>query len=518
MPISTQSCTHARQTMSSKRICVIAASLFLISSSSSRAQQTIIGAPDGEAEDHFGYAVDANGQTAIIGAYNADGASSDAGAAYMYNRINGQWQFAQKLTAVDGDRDDFYGYAVAISGDVAAVGARGFDIDSDSIANRVEFDAGSVYIYRFNGTSWSFETNIRNPNPLRNDIFGDVVAVDGNVLLIGAHQDDDSFGSVFVYRFDGVEWQHEETFSGRAQNVSGSAGRSVAVQGDVAVFGTTGRSGFGSANAYVYRWDGTTWNREDIVLLESLPSINSFGFDVAINDVRIVVGAPGTSNTVQAAGAVHVLEYDGSDWVEIETLLSPEPAEQESMGATVDIRGDAILAGAPFRGFSEEPFFYGSYYHFASDGSNWTFESRTELDTRTGREELGRAVALGDDYALIGAHGISYGESVRLAGGVLAIDLDTGIAIEQHSQALDFAIRTVYPNPTRDQLNVELANAIFTANIVVYDVLGRAVSRFHDCAASRCSIDVTDLAPGVYMLRATELTGTVATTQFVIAH
>ena len=85
-------------------------------------------ASDGEADDYFGYSVSisSDGLIAIIGASDDD---SKTGSAYVFSK-NGAWTDAveiTKLTASDGEADDYFGYSVSISSDgsTSLVGARG---------------------------------------------------------------------------------------------------------------------------------------------------------------------------------------------------------------------------------------------------------------------------------------------------------------------------------------------------------------------------------------------------------
>ena len=63
------------------------------------------------------------------------------GSAYIYRRQgDGSWVREAKLTAADGASSDYFGYAVALTGDVALVGADGDDANGSS--------SGSAYLVR----------------------------------------------------------------------------------------------------------------------------------------------------------------------------------------------------------------------------------------------------------------------------------------------------------------------------------------------------------------------------------
>ena len=73
--------------------------------------------------DYFGYSVDMDGDYAIVGAYQDDITASNTGSAYIYHFNGSGWDQVGKLTASDAAADDWFGYSVSISGDVAVVGA-----------------------------------------------------------------------------------------------------------------------------------------------------------------------------------------------------------------------------------------------------------------------------------------------------------------------------------------------------------------------------------------------------------
>ncbi len=81
---------------------------------------------------------------------------------YVY-RWNGASYSQTKLTASDGARGDYFGYSVSASGNVIAVGAYN---DDDKGSN-----SGSAYVYRWNGISYS-ETKLTAYDGAASDYFG----------------------------------------------------------------------------------------------------------------------------------------------------------------------------------------------------------------------------------------------------------------------------------------------------------------------------------------------------------
>ena len=78
-------------------------------------------APDATKFAYFGFSVGIDGDTAIIGATRDDEAGLDAGAAYVFVRRGLQWTFQEKLLGNNTESEDNFGYAVDVDGDFAIV-------------------------------------------------------------------------------------------------------------------------------------------------------------------------------------------------------------------------------------------------------------------------------------------------------------------------------------------------------------------------------------------------------------
>ncbi len=167
-------------------------------------QKIILDTP--AAGDQFGFSVDVSGNTAIIG---APGASL----AYIYERDMGNWSFVFRAV---GD-DDQLGTSVSISGDTALAGAR----TDDTVAA----NAGAVHILERDGATWA-DTGTLPAMPAAGSFFGSSVSIDGTVAAVGAP----STGIVYIYRFDGMAWVEERTFTGAL-----GYGETVAIAGSTMI-------------------------------------------------------------------------------------------------------------------------------------------------------------------------------------------------------------------------------------------------------------------------------------------
>jgi hypothetical protein len=102
-----------------------------------------------------------------------------------------------KLRASDPAAGNFFGGSVALDGDVVAIGAVGHDENGSS--------SGSVYLYRYDPETleWHQDRKLTATDPSPEDGFGHTVALDraGKVAAVGANLDDsdgDFSGSAYV--------------------------------------------------------------------------------------------------------------------------------------------------------------------------------------------------------------------------------------------------------------------------------------------------------------------------------
>jgi hypothetical protein len=161
-------------------------------------------ASDGADDDEFGWSVAVSDDTAVVGAYqdNLAGVGNDAGSAYVFERDQGglgAWGEVVKLTASDAADLDYFGSSVAISADVAVVGA----YEDDHVGG---IDAGSAYVFeRDQGGpgAWGQIVKLTASDAAADDHFGVSVAVSGDTTVIGAYKDDHvgetDAGSAYVY-------------------------------------------------------------------------------------------------------------------------------------------------------------------------------------------------------------------------------------------------------------------------------------------------------------------------------
>lgn len=127
----------------------------------------------------FGTSIAADGNVLAVGAPGRRKLGFLSGSVTLYRWDGAHWQFEQELLASDGTDHDAFG-RVALSGDQLVVGAPGVDVD-----------AGAAYLFRRVGGQWSETAKIVPSEHDRADAFGTHVGVDDRFAIAGAHMAED---------------------------------------------------------------------------------------------------------------------------------------------------------------------------------------------------------------------------------------------------------------------------------------------------------------------------------------
>ncbi len=369
--------------------------------------------------NQFATAVAIDGDVAVFGAPLRDEGGESTGAAYIYRFDGSSWVFEQELVRPDPATHDYYGFEVALRGNLAVV-ASVFDDDQGP-------DSGSVYTFRYNGTTWTLEEKLTPFAFARDEWFGFSISLTGDsigaVLAIGAPATlypAELPGSVYVFRHTGSQWQPEQQLLAMDRAIDDQFGFAVATAPEVILIGTpsSDAAGESTGSAYIFRRTHGAWFQEQKLLAPTPEAGANFGRSVALADGDAVVGAPRESTYGQDAGAVHI--YDaGRSWAHAETLRGSDIGQNTAFGWALDADTDQLLVGAP-GAFGN----WHSAYTFTNDGRGFAETRRIDRPCSVGPGgEFGWAVGLSGGVAMIGApkaDELCQGDTLCNAGAVYA--------------------------------------------------------------------------------------------------
>lgn len=156
-------------------------------------------APDGVADDGFGWSVAIHGDTIAIGAKGDDSAGYDSGSVHLFGWDGVTWAHQAKIVAPDARSGDYFGWAVGLDNDTVIVGAGGEDAFT-----------GSAYLFVQKRDGWMYESKLVTPHPSK-DVFGLSVGIHGNMAVVGSPKDNDNgvnSGSAHVFVRNGETCLH----------------------------------------------------------------------------------------------------------------------------------------------------------------------------------------------------------------------------------------------------------------------------------------------------------------------
>lgn len=398
-----------------------------------------IKATNTDPNDYFGYAIalSANGQRLAVGAPGEDASggginhkllppaegcgcvgeaadvnvdennneSSNAGAVYLYQQVNGHWYPEAYIKPIVGSPGDQFGRAVALKGDgtVLVVGAPYEDSPLVgahaplNVDNNTASNSGAAYVFRKTGDQWQEVAFLKGLAAGIGDRFGSAVDVsdDGNMIAIGApfedsgasgingNHDDNArtdSGAVLVYRW--VE--HDQTWnhityikpSNTAEMEGAQFGAALALSGDGQTLAVGARLENGNSvginqhhngepladNAgavYLYRFDSTalTWSQQAYVKASNTEAGDRFGQAVSLSydgnvlavgayredsSASMVNGAQ-QDNAAQDAGAAYVFQFAESEWSQVAYVKPSHTLSGEYFGYSVALDGTGTL-------------------------------------------------------------------------------------------------------------------------------------------------------------------------------
>lgn len=318
---------------------------------------------------------------------------------------------------------------------------------------------GEVYIYALDNLEGAPTILSVNEELER---FGRTIVADGGTLLIGAIDADEARGAVYVFKFDNT-WQQVARLTASDASPGDQFGTSIAVDGDVVLIGAQGRSeSTGAVYVFAKNPDGT-FSETGMLPVEDTNPGDGFGSVVAIEDNLAVVGSPAQTENM---GAAYAFLHGSEGWSQISKLAPDFLTDRSRMGSAVMVHKGRVYVSAPVQGMVLEyewdpessqlrmrgqltPFDAqrgsqfgaslaasdgeiwvgdsrsgrgrGVVYRFMSGEEGWTGAMKLMPDDEIGRAAFGSSLALNGDHAVVGA--------VRMdsrAGGAILMNRSEG--------------------------------------------------------------------------------------------
>ena len=375
----------------------------------------------------FGFAASIDGSTAVVGAPLQ---SNGRGEAYVFTKSSaGVWSEAQQLKWTDGivgilplDPPDEYGYAVAVSGNVIAVGAPVNDNDQE----------GEVHVYERSGSSFVWKATLLGNDHVSDaaDWFGFSLALADNTLVIGAPQGDiggpsgPQHGSVYIATRGSGSWSPVRPLS-YSGPIPGDFGFSVALMGGTLIVGSPGTSandtfpndgkgvGFGVGAAWIFQSTEAGFVQQASLRSPSSTIFGNFGASVALSDVTsstvgtALIGEPGAFIAGHsAAGRANVFTRSGSSWSSTAQLVPATAGNNTQYGDSVVLSTANIAGSTKTVAVVGAPASDSATAIFLRSGSTWS--EQTAIAGASGTA-TSRGLAISGDTVVLGSPGFPVG-------------------------------------------------------------------------------------------------------------
>jgi len=366
------------------------------------AQQAYLKASNTEANDRFGYKIAISGNTLVVGAFiedssatgidgqQNDNSASNSGAVYVFTRDSSSvWSQQAYLKASNTGAGDFFGSAVAVSGNTIVVGASSEDSDIAGQNNELASSSGAAYVFTRVGTTWSQQAFLKASNAETNDVFGVSVAISGNTIAIGAQGEDSSAtgvngdmsdnsaqaaGAVYIFGLnESSNWIQQAYLKASNSNANDGFGTSVALENDNLIVGSTiessnargvngdelDNSSPSSGAVYVFTRLNNVWSQQAYLKASNTGAGDYFGGEVSISNNTVAVSAfYESSNAVgidgdqsndlaNKSGAVYIFVRDNSNqWSQQAYLKASNTEAGDEFGRDLALFGNNIAVGA----------------------------------------------------------------------------------------------------------------------------------------------------------------------------
>lgn len=339
-------------------------------------------ASNAELGDFFGWstAISGDGKTIVVGAKMEDSASnnindlehdnssSNSGALYVFELIEGRWEQTHYLKKWFSGKSDELGFSVAINfdGTIIVSGAPWDDSSATGINTNTNDDSmtqsGALYIFEKEANEWKESAYVKSSMTVGGQMLGfDVDISNDDVIVAGVKGDSSGRGAAIVLSKASGNWTEEAILRASNGDINDAFGDKVAISGDGQTIlvgapkessATSNESdGDNSATdsgaAYVFK-KSSSWAQSDYIKAEFINAGDRFGYNVCINadGSRYAItsrdhssgsgfNADGSTEGLTDSGSVSIYE----NGTLLHLLKSPSPEENTRFGLNCSLDG-----------------------------------------------------------------------------------------------------------------------------------------------------------------------------------
>ena len=318
------------------------------------------------------------------------------GAVHVFVRDGDGWRESAAVAPEDGEIGAGFGEALAVSGDLLAVGAP-------------REGSGHIYMFRRSGDAWTLEGRVDWPGATPGAALGTSIATNGDVVMAGAPEQNGGRGAVVVYRRGEDGWVQAGVLEGEGAAEGGRFGASLSVEAGVAAVGAPGgalsllpgpQPELLPGAVFVFETVGGAWH-QSAVLTPPDPGPASMGWSTVVEDGHVYAAAPLASGFT---GSVFRFGPGEDGWDLVETVAPDDPSPQSGFGMSMDVSGSEMVVGTPLVGGG-----VGGGLAFRQN-ANGRWLQVADLGTGGPFNFYGLSVTVGADLAVVGSPGEDFFE------------------------------------------------------------------------------------------------------------
>lgn len=291
-------------------------------------------------------AMSSDGEILAVGAYLSALNGKNAGSVYVYRWNGSIWE--QMGPRFDGsEENNELGTCISLSDDgmTLAIGEPGF--------NRVHEDAGQVRVYDWIDDQWVQRGDGIDGESAFDRSGGSIeLSADGNTVAIGASRNDGyakDAGHARIFDWDGMAWvQRGDDLDGQMEE---ELFGEVKISGDgqtVAIFAIGSRQNGGRFTGALraYRWLDSTWVQLGKDILGEMRADWLSNFDISADGQRLLVSTRFRFGEYNFAGKIRILDWDGNEWVSAGIAIEGKQAGEGFGSPLVMSRSGMSLASS----------------------------------------------------------------------------------------------------------------------------------------------------------------------------
>ena len=311
-------------------------------------QQQKLLASDGGPSDNFGYSVAIDGVSLVVG----KSGTPENQAAYVFAFDGKRWVEQAKLMTADPQPPAGFSQSVAICGDIIVTAPYFGKPGDERLAYVFERDDAGTPNDR-SDDRWNEAARLTAPGYREPSSVNRGVALTREMLVVGVPSSAESGRGAYVFRRRAgqpTEWALDARLTPENGRPGDAFGYAVAADEDrvtVAAY-TDDEAGVLAGAAYVFRFNGTAWVQEGRLLPWDVRGRTCFGFALAIHGDTVIVGAPEHDYAGELSGAAYVFAYDGQSWQGRAKLVASDAGPIGMFGVSAAFDGRNAIVGADY--------------------------------------------------------------------------------------------------------------------------------------------------------------------------